>query len=329
MRQRIFYLLTLVMLLASIWLVVRLVAWVKDPKPTFYGNYLQLSYQYDSLLGYKPVADTLMHSIKIGNADTVYDAYYHIDHFARRVASNQPNDTLNKKHLLFFGCSFTFGEGLNDSLTIPYLAGERMRGYQPYNFGYPGYGPQQMLVSLQAANGMQGVAHQQGTAIYILMPEHIYRTIGAMYVCTHWGSRMPYYQLVGDSVVRHGNFTSGRPLKALYYRFMGFTGLAAFTEPPPVKQKDIDLTVAVIATAKKTYLQRYPGSSFYVMMYPSVWYQAIGQKLVDQLRAKGIEVLDYRNIFPLDSSHYIVGDGHPTGLANKAIATQLTNDLAR
>ena len=51
--------------------------------------------------------------------------------------------------VIFTGCSFVFGEGVNDNQTLPYLYGKQNPAVRCYNYGFPGYGTQQMLAVLQ------------------------------------------------------------------------------------------------------------------------------------------------------------------------------------
>ena len=69
------------------------------------GYSLPKNYSYTSKL-YKP------------DGTLCYDAEYTSDAYGRRsVAIRSENP---EKHLLLFGCSFTFGEGLSDSDTLQY-----------------------------------------------------------------------------------------------------------------------------------------------------------------------------------------------------------------
>ena len=63
------------------------------------------------------------------------------------------------------------------------------------------------------------------------------------------------------------------------------------------------------------------------MMYPGSGMKMEGDQLVTSIKNRGVEVLDYRSLFEMDSLHTIKGDGHPNGLANKIIAEQLMKDL--
>jgi hypothetical protein len=84
--------------------------------------------------------------------DVIYDVTYTIGSDGFRVADNP--DARNRVN--FFGCSFTFGEGLNDNETLPYLVSKTMEGVSSKNFGFHGYGPHQALAILQSDRDTRG-----------------------------------------------------------------------------------------------------------------------------------------------------------------------------
>ncbi|OQY36439.1 MAG: hypothetical protein B6243_03195 [Anaerolineaceae bacterium 4572_5.2] len=122
------------------------------------GTYTQNFFQDDDLLGYIPVPNTRVNSIKKLGDDLIYDVEYSIDQYSRREVpglefrvsgsetSNTKPETRNQ-FILFFGGSFIFGEGLNDDETLPAHVGRLAPRYRPYNYGLSGYGPQQMLAN--------------------------------------------------------------------------------------------------------------------------------------------------------------------------------------
>ena len=70
------------------------------------------------------------------------------DKYSHRI---NPFDTTKKKASTLFSLDapITFGEGLNDSETIPVRFSEYLTDYHSYNFAYSGYGTQNLLANLQ------------------------------------------------------------------------------------------------------------------------------------------------------------------------------------
>ncbi len=94
-------------------------------------------------------------------------------------ASPPPSNKENGKCVLFFGGSFTFGEGLNDNETMPYSVGIKMKGkYQVYNFGFHGYGPHQMLSAIEHNMVNDIISCKQKYVIYQALVTHADRSGG-------------------------------------------------------------------------------------------------------------------------------------------------------
>ncbi len=60
-------------------------------------------------------------------------------------------DVPTQPSIWVFGCSFTYGMGLNDDETFPWMLQERFPEYGVVNFGQCGYGTLQSLIQLQQA----------------------------------------------------------------------------------------------------------------------------------------------------------------------------------
>jgi len=90
----------------------------------------------------------------------VYDVTYSTDEHGLRVPPRIGDP--NEAHcVLFFGGSFTFGEGLENEEAMPYRVGLLGQGrLRVYNFAYHGYGPHQMLAALELGPRLGGSALQ-------------------------------------------------------------------------------------------------------------------------------------------------------------------------
>jgi hypothetical protein len=72
----------------------------------------------DEVLGYKIAPNTRIHSVaKVGDR-LIYEVDYTTDKFSRRVTPWHGSSQADK-FALFFGCSFTFGQGVKDDETLP------------------------------------------------------------------------------------------------------------------------------------------------------------------------------------------------------------------
>ena len=91
-----------------------------------------------TFLGYQPKPGVYKYSIK----------KYTIGNNKFRVTP-EINDLKKNKTISFFGGSFTFGYGLNDDETMPYLLQNYFKEWKINNYGINGYGVHQMLAHIQ------------------------------------------------------------------------------------------------------------------------------------------------------------------------------------
>jgi len=252
----------------------------------------------------------------------IYDVVYSIDSYSRRVTPVTNPESRNK-FLLFFGCSFMYGEGVQDNETIPYYAAAEAEQYTPYNYAFHGHGPAQMLAEMESMTLSQEIREKEGILIYLFIDYHIHRTIGSMRIVGSSQSPRPYYILNREGeIVRKGNFTTGRPLLTQFYKIMAksqFLKLLGIDLPRWVTDKHVYLTARVIQQAYRLYKQQFPKGEFYVTVYPGSKY---GGRLIHFLKEMNIKYLDYSNLFDPTTGRYFLSweDKHPNALAHRIVA---------
>lgn len=72
-----------------------------------------------------------------------------IEKDGRRATSQDETVYLKKPEVWIFGCSFTWGQGLNDEDTFAYLTQQVFTNYHVMNFGENGYGTHQSLIQMR------------------------------------------------------------------------------------------------------------------------------------------------------------------------------------
>jgi hypothetical protein len=99
-------------------------------------------------LGYAP--DPGRFEVVFGNGQL-----WRITHLADRTrATHKPDGgTTGRSQIWVFGCSFTYGWGLDDDETFPWRLQELLPGHEVKNFGVGGYGTLQSLLQLREALG--------------------------------------------------------------------------------------------------------------------------------------------------------------------------------
>ena len=260
---------------------------------------------------------------------TIYDVFYSVDSYSRRIT---PVTDSASRHdfLLFFGCSFTYGEGLPDDATLPYFVAREAPTYRPYNYGFHGHSPTEMLAKMESGTLPGEIQEKRGILIYVFMDAHVARVIGSMRVATSWGRNRPYYTLDPDgNPVHHGDFTTGRPRLTGIYRVFSHSRLLQALQidlPPRITPRHLQLVARIIGAARNRYQQRFPTGDFYVVLYPGSRY---GQRLRPMLERMGVKVLDYSGLYDRNDLRYVISpeDRHPNAWANQTLAERLVRDL--
>jgi hypothetical protein len=257
----------------------------------------------------------------------VYDVNYTVDQFGRRItplSAPGPRD----RFALFFGCSYTYGEGLNDDETLPHYFGELAPRYRPYNYAFHGGGPFEALARMESVDFKTEVAEKQGIGFYTFIDDHVNRVNNSSSVASWHSEEIHYSRLPDGTFVHDGSFNTARPWQSRLYRFVYGNRLLrylGFHLPLRITSHELDLTAAAIAEVANRFHRHFPDSDFYVVFYPNTaWHDRIGKRLVRM----GVRTLDYHDLFDKYRSPYLIeGDGHPSAEAIRTFASAIVRDL--
>ena len=107
-----------------------------------------------------------------------------------RVTRPDAGTPSGKPGIWVFGCSFTYGMGLNDTETFPWLLQERFSDYEVVNFAQCGYGTVQALIQLSEAIAARGIPR---VAVLTYASFHDERNT----LLRHWRKAFFYYNTLG------------------------------------------------------------------------------------------------------------------------------------
>ncbi|MES2518272.1 MAG: hypothetical protein V4585_09210 [Bacteroidota bacterium] len=285
------------------------------------------SMMWDSILGYKPQPDTTHTGTRTKDGQIIYSIKYATDSNSLRIT---PIDTTKPrtKYAQFYGCSMTFGEGVQSNETIPYYFAKFDSIYRPYNFAYSGYGPHQMLARLETNTTNGIVKEKTGVGLYIYINDHVNRVLGTMTNFGYNGGNAPYYHKVGNEIKHDGLFKNALKTRSWFYEELlksNILKLFKIGYPFKITDKDYELTADVLAESAKRYKTQFGNDNFYVIIYPTT---ANNTLIINFLKQKGVKVLDYSKLFnPLDDKYAIPYDEHPTASANEILIKQLIKDI--
>jgi len=262
------------------------------------------------------------HAKESGNK-VVFDATYTFDNLYRRVVPGQPQRT--DKFLVFFGGSQTFGEGLDDSDTIPAYVQQYAPSYRVYNYAYRGYGPHQMLKKLEMRNLRNELQESRGIAFFQYFSFHAPRVLGTMHYLSWAGAGAPYYRLNTQGQLEYaGSFASGRFFQTWLYWVMGKSAILKYFNvdlPAQLTNTDYDLVCETIKESRDKFLDQFPESRFIVIIGMT---SAKKDSFIEQcLETGSIESVDLRAQFRADEGLTIENDGHFTPKATRLTAESL------
>jgi len=282
----------------------------------------------DDVVGWVPKKNTRVRATKFEYGKTLYDVIYTIDSTGLRTIPGPVSNPV--ACVLFFGDSFTFGEGLQDTETLPYQVWKRSGGkYQIYNFGVGGYGPHQMLSQLESGGVRQIIGCRPDYAVYTAVPDHVARVAGKI----PYGNHAPHYQIDPNGDLRlSGYFEKGTKTHSLLVtkllNQMSKSGIYKIvsSRQPRTSQEDVRLFLAIVKRSKDLAEQHFPDIRFHIILWES-WdgEQELYRTLADGFRQIGIPTHLVPDILPgytLGPSKYVLSrsDRHPSALSNSILA---------
>jgi hypothetical protein len=288
----------------------------------------------DPVLGSAPVRGSVGRSTLTDRGRVVYDVRYTIGANGLRIAPPVAAAPL-QGCILFFGDSFTFGEGLQDVQTVPYLVGLKTAGrYRIYNFSFHGYGAQQMLANLQHGLYRQIVDCAPSHVIYQALADHPARAAGLY----SWTDGSPRYVLRPDgTVAQQGHFGDhsdnkygSAPAANIRYQL----GKSYFVQWIRKRHRtatleDVRLWSGIVNASRNIVAKDFPGAHFDVILWGERDRAADAQRnataMRDLLQSNGIRFHSAESLLPhyeLQHPRYELDqmDAHPNAAANELIA---------
>ena len=281
------------------------------------------------VLGWGPGHPGVFHdrSLDGKTGSVIYDVDYTIDQFRNRQVISAPTGT----SVAFFGDSMTFGQGVPDAETLPQAFADAT-GYRLHvlNLAFPGYGPQQFLRALET-DMFRDLLTEPHLFVFLTAPWHAERSA----CMSNFVLRAPRYVMVEGRPAHKDKCIDHWPMRLRSW-LTRFAIYSVFFEPVfggGAGPADMDLYVAVLIRAGQLARERYGVPTLILYQPYDAYVRRAGltdQQIVQRLRDGGLLVINAGldpNDFP--GQHLkIPGDGHPTGVANRAWAVLVRDALA-
>jgi hypothetical protein len=294
----------------------------------------------DDNLGYAPLANTQVNGRRSVGEELLYDVVYTIDSNGLRMTPAYRGDGI-PGCILFFGGSFTFGEGVNDAEAMPYIVGAEINNrYRIFNFGYRGYGPHQMLSALEHGTVDDVVGECKVRYVfYQAVRAHIKRSAGVRPMLAD--KHGPRYRLSDNGELFYdGRFdeVSTTPEEMIMRRSTAYELLSrsyVFKEihrRTVIESENIALLVSIVGASRRIVESRWPGAEFHVILWNDrfdpkgkwlEWALEDGQFTIHRI---GDIITDYLG----DKGRYQIHkeyDSHPNAVAQKQLADYIVREV--
>ncbi len=268
------------------------------------------------------------YAIVNGHRELIFEATYTIDASHRRIVGDTVDP--DAPHLLLFGGSFLFGEGIEDRDTLQHRLHEHLPTVNVYNYAVHGWGTSNMLGVLESRELPAEVQSNVGHAVYGYLWFHAARNIGS--ITAKWTWHHPYYEAEPDGrLASRGTIREARPvvtaLNAALHELQDLSQLARLI---PVDfggwfVDEAELTARIVIESRRRYERLFDGR-FLVLDHPLNRYmpeqaRAGYEHVLARLEQAGVPVL--RLPIQLDEHSAMPHDGHPTAALNAQIARML------
>ncbi len=293
-------------------------------KPSF-GNLGVL----DPDMCYCLAPNAFCHDIGRRDGVAVYECSIHTDsHGRRKTIVEHPE---NRTHFAaFVGCSFAFGQCLNDNETMASWLARLAPHYMPYNLGVFGYGPQQVLITLQRPLEKE-IEQSKGICIYPFLMPHVNRAVGGMFMVNNWGRKFPHYEVRNGKLIRNGTFESEHPWRLKLFWLAGKSETLWFLKigwPLTLRDKHLDLTARLVAESASVFKRKWPESEFYLLLWPMASMAKYHARLEPFLKKYSINYLYWPDALDSLPEELRTRDGgHPSSEANRLVMDRLVKEL--
>lgn len=312
--------------------VYEIIGLFTDEKPLEYsGSYASnpLVSGRKPVLGYGPTADSAFQVSGICKKDdqVIYDVIYSYENGRRITPGNNPS-AKNTAH--FLGCSYTFGDGVNDNQTTPYFFNAFSKGrFNVQNHGFSGYGTHQAYV-IARDYIQKNETPNQAYAFYLFIPSHIERAAGI----SDWDFYGPHFEVENDSLVFKGSFEDSKTIKRNFLSSRIQTiwknsYLYKSVFYPKIKEQDIVRTSKLIEAMDHVLKEK--NIQLIVLIHCADRKNELKAKLYKDLKAKQIKFIFADQLIPdIESNrgkYRIPYDHHPNAYLNRLLGKKLAEKM--
>jgi hypothetical protein len=322
-------------------------AFIKKSTVTESGNYGGSLNQLNSTYGYTVKGIPSITHIKVlKNGDTVFNCQYsiipdsgiNVQDINHRVGY-KPGQAASDSELVFLGCSFTFGSGINDTSTLPYLAGE-LGNIESVNMGGAGWGTHHVY-QLFTHKYRNVPGNKKRVFIYSFIPDHVVRA-----KCIYsWSLNDPYFEVESDSLkyegaaYKHSGYARWHVIVRILslnraLSFISDLGNIFITMSGSKNLDEEDYQRVELMMQNINSIAKSRGDRFIIVHWDD--YKGLTPKdepyvkkdkmaaILSRLQSEGVEIVNVNDVLDTnDPTNTIPHDQHPNHKANSLLARRL------
>jgi hypothetical protein len=231
-------------------------------------------------------------------------------------------------NVVFFGGSFTFGEGVSDHETMAYFFAKEGGGkFNVYNLGFHGYGPHQMLRALETERLKSIVGGPVHLVIYQGFQSHVDRVAGN----TFWDHYGPRYTLMPDGSVQYQGPFHGKSYR-FFHDLVRKSALYVFIQERLIQlhsfdSENIPLYLGVLKQSRRM-VEHNLHAPFYVLFWDKGAGNILTDEIVKKMEDNQFGLIKVSQIIPeiqANQNLYTLSpyDTHPNPLAYHLIGSYL------
>jgi hypothetical protein len=285
----------------------------------------------DPFVGYKPAANYREEAKKTVDGELSYSVVYTTDSNGYRITPD-PSDSASSECLLFLGCSYTWGAGVNDDESMPYLVAS-LTGKKTYNMGVSGYGPHQVLASIEFDQFPKPMNCSPKVAVFQTIYDHIHRTAGLgqhgrsgpKYILSE-NNELEYLGQLSDINLDKDTRSIREILFGKSYAYQEYV-----IDRHRISDGEVKLYLEIVAEVKRKLKEKFPGIKF-VILYWDDEDQSYQKELDEKLSGIADEYVRITEVIPdINNVHRekysLHNDYHPNAVAHQAIAKYLSENI--
>lgn len=277
---------------------------------------------------------------RVENSKMIFDTKVTRDENGFRTIPDSKNKKNLRYHLFIGGCSFTFGEGLEDPDTFPAMVSTHLPQTRVVNTGAQGTGISEQLYLWKSFNWNERYKEQEGLMLYSMIDDHFER-LSRTWRYLDWAREAtPYYKQQDGKLVYAGVIgeTPGYQW-AQFVRKMGMSewwlrGASHFA--PLILKDSVSTMMLHLQELKAAYLEQFPKGKFVVIWRPFVPPWTVEERREEILAALKKANIDYWD-YPIDWKYHestggrdariIIGDGHANAFSNREYTNHLVQKI--